>query len=73
MENFYLWIWAEQILGIFFSLKIAIAKGNYIFKKIIYFCENFRVIVMELTPDQEFLMDNSIYAVPHDIMTGNNN
>ena len=32
---------------------------------------NFRVIVMELTPDQEFLMDNSIYAVPHDIMTGN--
>ena len=31
---------------------------------------NFRVIVMELTPDQEFLMDNKIYAVPHEIMTG---
>ena len=31
---------------------------------------NFRVIVMELTPHQEFLMDNKIYAVPHDIMTG---
>merc|ERR1712223_1417733 len=31
---------------------------------------NFRVIVMELTPEQEILMDNSIYAVPHDIMTG---
>ena len=32
---------------------------------------NFRVIVMELTPDQEFLMDNKIYAIPQDIMTGN--
>merc|ERR1719215_1850781 len=31
---------------------------------------NFRVIVMELTPDQEFLMDSKIYAIPHDIMTG---
>ena len=31
---------------------------------------NFRVIVMELTPDKEFLMDNKIYAVPQDIMTG---
>ena len=34
---------------------------------------NFRVIVMELTPDQEFLMDNKIYAIPHDVMTGNAN
>lgn len=32
---------------------------------------NFRVIVMELTPDKEFLMDNKIYAIPQDIMTGN--
>jgi len=31
---------------------------------------NFRVIVMELTPEQEFLMDNKIYAIPHEIMTG---
>lgn len=31
---------------------------------------NFRVIVMELTPDQEFLMDNKIYAIPSHIMTG---
>ena len=32
---------------------------------------NFRVIVMELTPDKEFLMDNKIYAIPQDVMTGN--
>ena len=31
---------------------------------------NFRVIVMELTPDKEFLMDNKIYAIPQDVMTG---
>ena len=31
---------------------------------------NFRVIVMELTPDKEFLMDNKIYAIPQSIMTG---
>ena len=34
---------------------------------------NFRVIFMELTPDQEFIMDNKIYAIPHNIMTGNIN
>ena len=32
---------------------------------------NFRVIVMELTPHQEFLMDSKIYAVPEEVMTGN--
>ena len=31
---------------------------------------NFRVIVMELTPDKEFIMDNKIYAIPQTIMTG---
>ena len=31
---------------------------------------NFRVIVMELTPDQEFLMDSKIYAIPLSIMRG---
>jgi len=31
---------------------------------------NFRVIVMELTPDQEFLMDSKIYAISRDIMEG---
>ena len=31
---------------------------------------NFRVIVMELTPNQEFLMDNKIYSIPHEVMTG---
>jgi len=31
---------------------------------------NFRVIVMELTPDQEFLMDNKIYSIPQAVMTG---
>jgi hexokinase len=31
---------------------------------------NFRVIVMELTPDNEFVMDNKIYAIPKPIMTG---
>ena len=31
---------------------------------------NFRVIVMELTPEHEFLMDSKIYAVPEDKMTG---
>ena len=56
-----------------FFVENSYRKRKLYFKKIIYFCENFRVIVMELTPDQEFLMDNSIYAVPHDIMTGNNN
>ena len=34
---------------------------------------NFRVIFMELTPDQEFIMDNKIYAIPQNIMTGNVN
>ena len=32
---------------------------------------NFRVIVMELTKDKEFLMDNKIYAIPRSIMEGN--
>ena len=31
---------------------------------------NFRVIVMELTPNKEFLMDNKIYAIPQSVMTG---
>jgi hexokinase len=31
---------------------------------------NFRVIVMELTPHQEFLMDSKIYAIPQHIMQG---
>ena len=31
---------------------------------------NFRVIVMELTRDKEFIMDNKIYAIPQAIMTG---
>jgi len=31
---------------------------------------NFRVIVMELTKDKEFLMDNKIYAIPRSIMEG---
>ena len=31
---------------------------------------NFRVIVMEITEDREFLMDSKIYAVPEDIMRG---
>ena len=31
---------------------------------------NFRVIVMEITEDREFLMDSKIYAVPEDVMTG---
>jgi len=31
---------------------------------------NFRVIVMELTTDKEFLMDNKIYAIPRAIMEG---
>ena len=31
---------------------------------------NFRVIVMEITEDREFLMDSKIYAIPEDIMTG---
>ena len=31
---------------------------------------NFRVIVMELTPHQEFLMDSKIYAIPQNIMQG---
>jgi hexokinase len=31
---------------------------------------NFRVIVMEITEDREFLMDSKIYSVPEDIMTG---
>jgi hexokinase len=31
---------------------------------------NFRVIVMELMPNQEFLMDNKIYSIPHEVMTG---
>ena len=32
---------------------------------------NFRVILMEFTRDQEFIMDNKIYAIPQNIMTGN--
>ncbi len=31
---------------------------------------NFRVIVMELTSDQEFLMDSKIYAIPNAVMKG---
>ena len=31
---------------------------------------NFRVIVMEITEEREFLMDSKIYAVPEDKMTG---
>ena len=31
---------------------------------------NFRVIVMELTEDSEFIMDNKVYAIPQEIMTG---
>ena len=31
---------------------------------------NFRVIVMELTENSEFIMDNKVYAIPQDIMTG---
>jgi len=31
---------------------------------------NFRVIVMELTEESEFLMDNKVYAIPQDIMIG---
>ena len=31
---------------------------------------NFRVIVMELTKEKEFLMDNKIYAIPKEIMEG---
>ncbi len=34
---------------------------------------NFRVIVMELTPDQEFLMDSKIYAIPNAVMRGTGN
>ena len=29
---------------------------------------NFRVIVMELTPDREFLMDSKIYQIPGELM-----
>ena len=31
---------------------------------------NFRVLALELTEDQEFLMDSKIYAIPQNIMTG---
>ena len=31
---------------------------------------NFRVIVMELTEESEFIMDNKVYAIPQDIMIG---
>ena len=31
---------------------------------------NFRVIFMEFTKDQEFIMDNKIYAIPQTIMIG---
>ncbi len=31
---------------------------------------NFRVIVMELTEDREFLMDSKIYSVPEEIQRG---
>ncbi len=31
---------------------------------------NFRVLVMELTPDGEFLMDCKIYAIPMEMMRG---
>ena len=33
---------------------------------------NFRVIVMELTEESEFIMDNKVYAIPQDIMIGKN-
>ena len=31
---------------------------------------NFRVIVLELTKDAEFVMDTKVYAIPEGIMTG---
>ncbi len=31
---------------------------------------NFRVIVIELTQDAEFVMDSKLYAMPEEIMTG---
>ena len=31
---------------------------------------NFRVIVMELTEESEFIMDNKVYAIPQHIMIG---
>ena len=33
---------------------------------------NFRVLALELTEEKEFLMDSKIYAIPQNIMTGNN-